>query len=100
MSELKPLYSYDVFLKKHGTRFIQAYGYTEDSDSGRTFFHRSKDLSDKDTFFITSEITGIERKMSEGEIQVNREALAEWLKNYLALLPPADETEQGAAATL
>jgi hypothetical protein len=59
-----------VFLKHHGERSLLAYGYSENKESGRTIFHRDPDLKDSETYFLTSEISGIEREVSEGEIKV------------------------------
>lgn len=47
-----PMSSYLVVLKSYAEKTIAAYGYTEDPQTGRIYFHKKKDKSDKNTFFL------------------------------------------------
>ena len=38
---------------------VRAYAYTEDTEIGRFLFHRVKDKSDRDNFFLATEVTGV-----------------------------------------
>ena len=69
---------YLLFLKRHGSRLILAYGYTEDQSDGCIYFHAKDDLSDRDCFFLKSEIAGIERELSETEIRGGHLSSEEW----------------------
>jgi len=54
------LKTYAISLKKGHDREIHAYGMTEDKEEKRIYFHKKEDLSDRVTFFSTSQIAGVE----------------------------------------
>ena len=51
--------TYRVITKAGVTSTVQAFGYTEDKTFGRIFFHQDEHRSDRDNFFLLSEVAGI-----------------------------------------
>lgn len=84
------LHTFHVFLKRHGERVLRAYRYSENTETGRTIFHRSADGSDEETFFQTDEIVGIERDISEQEITAGSVSIDEF-QQLIDSLPLAGE---------
>jgi len=53
-----------VHRKKGESLRYQAYGYSEDPDASRIFFHKKEDKSDRDCFVMLGEISGVDEESS------------------------------------
>jgi len=88
---MKPkLTLYNVFLKRHGQRSLLAFGYTRDENNGYIYFHAKEDMSDRDRFFVESELSGIERELSECEIAAGNFSMEDF-NAMIAALPTVNE---------
>lgn len=54
--------TYTVHLKKRAALRYEAYAYTEDEATGRIFFHKKEDKSDRDSFVMIGDVTGIDEE--------------------------------------
>lgn len=79
---------YVITLKRGPEQRICAFGFTEDVESGRTYFHRESDLSDRVTYILTSQIVGLQEDPHIGPIATPQES------DYDALLRQARESER------
>ena len=51
--------TYLIIIKSYAEFTIDAYDYTEHSEDGRVYFHKTKDKSDQKTFFLASWLIAI-----------------------------------------
>lgn len=54
--------TYTVHRKKGASLRYQAHSYTEDADTGRVYFHKKEDKSDRESFVMLGEISGIDEE--------------------------------------
>jgi hypothetical protein len=54
--------TYTVHRKKGAPLRYQAHSYTEEADSGRIYFHKKEDKSDRDSFVLLSDISGVDEE--------------------------------------
>ena len=66
---------------------VCAENYTEDTASGRFLFHRSKDKSDHDQFFLISEVIGISEIKPQGRENITIPELVQRYKDAGGKLP-------------
>ena len=79
---------FTVHLRRGAPRDVWAFGFTEDSDVKRIYFHKKSDLSDRESYFAASEVIGVDEVMPISLEIPDVPPIDEFIK-YIASLPSA-----------